>query len=44
MFLIEMNFENLTVELYFFYIFNTQVKFCSNQMLFTLQSIKKIYE
>ena len=44
MFLIEMNFKNLTVELHFFYIFNTQVKFYSNQMLFTLQSKKKIYE
>ena len=29
-------FENLTVELYAFYAFNTHVKFCVNQILFTI--------
>ena len=29
-------FENLTIELYIFYTFNTHVKLCVNQMLFTI--------
>ena len=29
-------FENLTVELHIFYTLNTNVKFCINQMLFTI--------
>ena len=35
-FLLEVNFENLTVEFYDFYVLNMQVKFHSNQMLFTI--------
>ena len=32
-------FENLTVRLHVLYTFNTHVKFCINQMLFTIWSI-----
>ena len=35
-FLLDVNFENLTVRLYVFCILNTHVKFCSNQILFTI--------
>ena len=34
-----MNFENLTDGLYNFYVLNLHVKFRSNQVLFTIQSI-----
>ena len=34
-----MNFKNLIVELYIIYVLNTHVKFRSNQILFTIQSI-----
>ena len=33
-----MNFENLTIRLHSFYIFNMHVKLCSNRMLFIIQS------
>ena len=35
-------FENLTVELYVLYVFNIHVKFCVNQILFTIWS-KSLY-
>ena len=35
-------FENLTVELYVFYVLKTRVKFHINQMLFTIWSINFI--
>ena len=34
-----MNFKNLTVKLHVFYILNLYVKFCSNRLLFIIQSI-----
>ena len=33
-----MNFENLTIRLYVFYVFKMHVKLHSNRMLFTIQS------
>ena len=33
------NFENLTVEFHVPYVLNMHIKFCSNQMLFTISSI-----
>jgi len=33
------NFENLTVEFHVSYVLNMHIKFCSNWMLFTIQSI-----
>ena len=38
-FLLNVNFENLTDELYVLYVLIVHVKFCSNQMLFTIRSI-----
>ena len=38
-----MNFKNLTVRLYVPYTFNKHVKFCSNQVLFTIQSINLFF-
>ena len=38
-FLLDVNFENLTVRLHILYVFNMHVKFRSNRMLFTIQSI-----
>ena len=35
-----MNFENLTIRLYVFYVFKMHVKLRSNRMLFTIQSTK----
>ena len=34
-----MNFKNLIVELYIIYVLNIHVKFRSNKILFTIQSI-----
>ena len=39
-----MNFENLTVILHVLYILNTQVKFRSNRILFTIQSINIFFK
>ena len=39
-FLLDVNFENITVKFHILYVLNTHVKFCSNWMLFTIQSIK----
>ena len=39
-FLLNLNFENLTVRLYNLYVLNLHVKFRSNQILFTIRSIK----
>ena len=39
-FLLDVNFENITVKFYVLYVLNTHVKFCLNWMLFTIQSIK----
>ena len=33
------NFENLTVKFYVFYVLNMHIKFRSNRMLFTIKSI-----
>ena len=38
-FLLDVNFENITIGLHVLYILNTYVKFCSNWMLFIIQSI-----
>ena len=37
-FLLDVNFENLIVRLYAFYVLNMYIKFYLNQMLFTIQS------
>jgi len=36
-------FENVTVGLYVFYVFDTLVKFCVNQILFTIKSINLFF-
>ena len=36
-------FEKLTVELYFFYVLNTHIKFRVNQMLFTIRFINLFF-
>ena len=38
-----MNFKNLTVEFHVSYILNMHIKFCSNQMLFTIRSINLFF-
>ena len=42
-FLLSVKFENITVKLHVFYVFNMHVKFHSNRMLFTIQSIKLFF-
>ena len=42
-FLLNVNFENLTIRLRFLYVYNMHVKFHSNQMLFTNRSINLFY-
>ena len=42
-FLLNVNFENLTVELHNLYVLNLYVKFHSNQILFTIQSINLFF-
>ena len=42
-FLLDVNFENLIVKLHFLYVVNTHVKFQSNKMLFTIQSINLFF-
>ena len=42
-FLLEINFENITIGLHVLYVLNACVKFCSNRMLFTIQSIKLFF-
>ena len=36
-------FENLTVKLHIYYIFNMHVKFCVNQILFTIRFINLFF-
>ena len=38
-----MNFKNLTIEFYVLYVFNIHIKFYSNWMLFTIQSINLFF-
>ena len=38
-FLLDVNFENITVGLHVLYVLNIRVKFCSNRMLFAIRSI-----
>ena len=38
-----MYFENLTFGIYILYIFNTHVKFCINQILFTFRSTNLLF-
>ena len=42
-FLLNVKFENLTVELHVLYILNAHVKFRSNQILFIIQSINLFF-
>ena len=42
-FLLNMNFENLTIGLYVLYIFNMNVKFCLNKILFAIWSINLFF-
>ena len=35
-FLLDVNFENLTIEFHVLYVLKTHAKFCSNWMLFTI--------
>ena len=37
------NFENITIRLYVFYVLNMHDKFRLNQMLFTIRSIKLLF-
>ena len=41
--LLNVNFENLIVGFHILYVFNTHVKFYSNRMLFTIQSINLFF-
>ena len=41
--LLDMNFKNITVKLHIFYVFNTQVKFRSNKMLFIIPLINLFF-
>jgi len=41
--LLNVNFENLIVGFHILYVFNTHVKFHSNRMLFTIQSINLFF-
>ena len=41
--LLNVNFENQIIELHVFYVFNMHVKFHSNWMLFTIQSINSFF-
>ena len=43
LFLVGVNFKNITVRLQVFYVLNIHIKFCSNLMLFTIQSIKLFF-
>ena len=36
-------FENLTIKLHIFYVLNVRIKFCVNQMLFTIWFIKLFF-
>ena len=38
-----MNFKNLTIEFHVLYVFNIHIKFYSNWMLFTIQSINLFF-
>ena len=42
-FLLNVNFENLTIRLRFLFVYNMHVKFHLNQMLFTNRSINLFY-
>ena len=42
-FLLIVNFKNITVRLHDFYVLNMHVEFCLNRMLFIIRSIKNIY-
>ena len=42
-FILNVNFENLTIGLYVLYVLNTCIKFCSNQILFTIQLINLFF-
>ena len=42
-FLLNVNFENLTIGWHFLYVYNMYVKFYSNQMLFTIQFINLFF-
>ena len=41
--LLNLYFENLTVELYVLYVFSMHVNFYTNQILFTIQSINSYF-
>ena len=43
LFLLDVNFENLTIEFHVLYILNTYVNFHSNRILFTIQLINYFF-